>query len=77
MSTLTKEIVLGPPGSAYGAFAGSFQYPGTITAGFERSAELGPNFQFVATTVPEPTTLTLATLGLLSLGFVGWRRRRR
>jgi len=27
--------------------------------------------------VPEPSTLLLSTLGLLSLSFVGWRRRRR
>ena len=27
--------------------------------------------------VPEPQSVALATLGLLSLGFVGWRRRRR
>jgi len=27
--------------------------------------------------VPEPGTFVLATLGLLSLGLVGWRRRRR
>jgi MYXO-CTERM domain-containing protein len=27
--------------------------------------------------VPEPATFTFAALALLSLGFVGWRRRRR
>ena len=27
--------------------------------------------------VPEPSTLTVTELGLWSLGFVGWRRRRR
>jgi MYXO-CTERM domain-containing protein len=27
--------------------------------------------------VPEPSTFTLAALGLTALGFVGWRRRRR
>jgi hypothetical protein len=34
--------------------------------------------QFTSTSaVPEPTTLLLATFGLFSLGFIGWRRRRR
>jgi len=37
----------------------------------------GANATFIAAAVPEPSTVTLATLGLLSLGFVGWRRRRR
>lgn len=27
--------------------------------------------------IPEPSTFTFSTLGLLSLGFVGWRRRQR
>ena len=27
--------------------------------------------------VPEPSTLILSVLGLMSLGFIGWRRRRR
>ena len=31
----------------------------------------------VASLVPEPSTLILATFGLLSLGFIGWRRRMR
>jgi hypothetical protein len=38
-----------------------------------RVANLSGSFSLV----PEPSTGSLATLGLLSLGFVGWRRRRR
>ena len=33
--------------------------------------------QFVGELVPEPSTFALAALGLLSLGFVTWRRRKR
>jgi hypothetical protein len=35
------------------------------------------NIAITAFTVPEPSTFALAAFGLLSLGLVGWRRRRR
>ena len=41
------------------------------------SAGITSASNLVFTPVPEPSTFGLAALGLLSLSFVGWRRRRR
>lgn len=44
---------------------------------YHRLGLSGFQIQSVAPAVPEPATFGLAALGLLSLGFAGWRRRRR
>jgi hypothetical protein len=38
---------------------------------------LGPNFQFGPAAVPEPTTWTLAAIGSVVAGGLGWMRRRK
>ena len=45
--------------------------PGSATAHYDGLTITGNAI------IPEPSTFALTALGLLSLGFVGWRRRRR
>lgn len=57
--SVTSPILLGPPGTARGAPASSFVFPGFTTIPNDtRSALMGPNFLF--TVVPEPSSLCLA-----------------
>jgi MYXO-CTERM domain-containing protein len=48
----------------------------SITSGQGVTDNLSLDFT-AASPVPEPSAFTLSLLGLLSLGFIGWRRRRR
>lgn len=66
-------ISLGPAGSAQGNFAGGFQFPSPIVAGFERTALLGPNMLISA--VPEVPAALMLGPGMLLVVALARRRR--
>jgi hypothetical protein len=55
-------------------FGSTLQFPNSSEFGGSTNGFFGGNFQFAPSTVPEPSTLTLLCIGLLSVGGVGWRR---
>ena len=73
VAAVSAEDVAAFPADALNAFGMGSQFP---QGGGDLVTELYIDNVTYTSLVPEPSTFTLAALGLLSLAFVGWRRRR-
>ena len=78
----TETPVPGNPGANfvlngwYSSTAAQLSAPNTSTGTLVLAGNAS-GFRVFSPIIPEPNTLFLAALGLLSLGMIGWRRRRR